>query len=65
MRSISGFRGRDDCSKIILAGGLNPENIIEIKKYNFYGADVGSGVEKEKGIKDHDKIKSFIKAAKL
>jgi phosphoribosylanthranilate isomerase len=49
-----------DCSKIILAGGLTPENVSLTCKHNFYGVDVSSGVEKSKGIKDTDKIKEFI-----
>jgi len=49
-----------DCSKIILAGGLTPENLYEVKKYNFFGVDVRSGVEKIKGRKDHQKVKQFI-----
>lgn len=52
-----------DCSKIILAGGLDAENVAELKKYGFYGVDVSSGVEKEKGIKDHEKVREFIKNA--
>ena len=52
-----------DCSKIILAGGLDPSNVAELKKYGFYGVDVSSGVEKSKGIKDYQKIKEFIKNA--
>lgn len=53
-----------DCSKIILAGGLDPENVASLKEYGFYGADVSSGVEASHGIKDSDKVKAFIKNAK-
>jgi len=49
-----------DCSKIILAGGLTASNLKEIKNYNFYSLDVSSGVEKEKGIKDKEKMINFI-----
>lgn len=47
--------------KVILAGGLNPENVAEaVKLVQPYGVDVAGGVEKEKGIKDHAKLKKFI-----
>lgn len=57
------FEKRDN-SKIILAGGLNPQNIEEIKPFGFYGVDVSSGVESAKGIKDQEKMKLFIQRAK-
>ncbi len=53
-----------DCSKIILAGGLTPDNVNALKEYGFYGVDVSSGVEKELRIKDEKKVKEFILNAK-
>jgi len=52
-----------DCSHIILAGGLNANNLEELKEFNFYSLDVSSGVELTKGIKDKQKIKNFIDKA--
>jgi phosphoribosylanthranilate isomerase len=53
-----------DCSKIILAGGLNPINVSSLKEYGFYGVDVSSGVEISYGKKDSLKVMEFIKNAK-
>lgn len=49
-----------DCSKIILAGGLSPQNVKECIPYGFYALDVSSGVEKAKGVKDPTKVSDFI-----
>ncbi len=53
-----------DCSKIILAGGLSPDNVEECLAYGFYALDVSSGVEAAKGKKDADKVRHFIAKAK-
>ncbi len=52
-----------DCSKFILAGGLNSENLKELNGFNFFAVDVSSAVEKQKGIKDREKMVDFVKAA--
>ncbi|MDA3908419.1 MAG: phosphoribosylanthranilate isomerase [Sulfurimonas sp.] len=53
-----------DCSKIILAGGLDADNVASLKEYGFYGVDVSSGVEESHGIKNHKKVKDFINNAR-
>ena len=43
--------------KILLAGGINPENVRQAMAVGTYGIDLCSGIEKTAGIKDHNKMK--------
>ena len=50
---------------LILAGGLNPENVAEaVHTVEPYAVDVSSGVERQPGIKDYQKMVAFVKNAK-
>lgn len=60
--ALEWFKGVD-CSKMILAGGLEAQNLKELQGFNFFGVDVSSGVEQSKGKKDTQKMIDFVKAA--
>ena len=47
--------------RIFLAGGINPDNVVEAIKNDVYGVDVCSGIESEPGKKDHEKMKQLFK----
>ncbi len=61
--NLEWFDGIDN-SRIILAGGLSPDNLRELQGYGFYGVDVSSGTEASRGVKDPDKVERFIRYAK-
>ena len=49
----------------LVAGGLNPENVsAALSSTRAFGADVASGVEKNKGTKDAGLIERFIQNVK-
>jgi phosphoribosylanthranilate isomerase len=51
--------------RILLAGGLTPENVGEaIKLVRPWGVDVSTGVEQKPGRKDPTKLRRFVEAAR-
>jgi phosphoribosylanthranilate isomerase len=47
----------------MLSGGLDPENVAEaLRRTGAPAVDVSSGVERERGVKDAEKIKAFVEA---
>lgn len=46
--------------RIFLAGGINPENVVEAVKLGVYGIDICSGIESSPGKKDLKKMKQLF-----
>jgi phosphoribosylanthranilate isomerase len=52
--------------KLIIAGGINPHNIVSLlERVQPYAVDVSSGVELQAGIKDTKKISQLIQKINL
>ena len=58
-------RARSAEGRIVLAGGLTPENVGEaVEAVRPWAVDASSSLETEPGIKDHDRICAFVAAAR-
>jgi phosphoribosylanthranilate isomerase len=58
-------RGVGERGRMMLAGGLTPENVGEaIRTARPFGVDVSSGVESRPGVKDPGLIRAFVAAVR-
>jgi indole-3-glycerol phosphate synthase / phosphoribosylanthranilate isomerase len=58
-------RARDAEGRIVLAGGLSPENVGEaIERVRPWAVDASSSLETEPGVKDHHRIRAYVEAAR-
>ena len=61
---LIGWDSQFSCTPLILAGGLNPENVAEaIQIVQPHGVDVASGVEVSPGVKDRSQVRLFVERA--
>ncbi|MDZ7838554.1 MAG: phosphoribosylanthranilate isomerase [Actinomycetota bacterium] len=59
---VSGLNMKE---KLIIAGGLGPDNVAEaINMVDPFGVDASSGLELPGGGKDKEKVKKFITLAR-
>ena len=55
----------DRTSPFMLSGGLDPANVAQaIAMARPWGVDVSSGVERAPGVKDVERIRDFVVAAR-
>ena len=49
----------------MLAGGLSPENVREaIERVRPWAVDASSSLETAPGVKDHERIRAYVEAAR-
>ncbi|MFN2469170.1 MAG: bifunctional indole-3-glycerol phosphate synthase/phosphoribosylanthranilate isomerase [Gaiellaceae bacterium] len=51
--------------RVMLAGGLSPENVREaVSAVRPWAVDASSSLELEPGVKDHDRVRAFVEAVR-
>jgi phosphoribosylanthranilate isomerase len=51
--------------RVVLAGGLSPENVREaIRRVRPWAVDASSSLETAPGIKDHARVRAYVEAAR-
>ncbi|MEO7548665.1 MAG: N-(5'-phosphoribosyl)anthranilate isomerase, partial [Ramlibacter sp.] len=51
--------------RVVLSGGLSVHNATDaVLRVRPYAVDVSSGIEREKGVKDGDKMRAFAAAVR-
>ena len=51
--------------RVVLAGGLSPENVREaIERVRPWAVDASSSLETEPGVKDHARVRAYVEAAR-
>jgi phosphoribosylanthranilate isomerase len=54
-----------DTRPVLLAGGLDPDNVADaVRAARPFGVDTARGIEHSPGIKDHDRLRRFVAAAR-
>ena len=58
-------RARATAGRVVLAGGLGPENVREaIEAVEPWAVDASSSLETSPGIKNHERVRAFVEAAR-
>ena len=58
-------RARAAAGRVMLAGGLSPENVRDaIERVRPWAVDASSSLELEPGIKDHARVREYVEAAR-
>jgi indole-3-glycerol phosphate synthase/phosphoribosylanthranilate isomerase len=59
-------RAREVEGRLMLAGGLGPENVVDaIAAVRPWAVDASSSLEVSPGIKDHDRVRAYVRAARV